>query len=357
MTAQGPIDVHAHFFPDGDPPADVLAVFPDAPRLIRDTPESGRIVRGSTDFRTVRAALWDVDARLADMDRAGIGVQVISPMPVTLAYEAPAKAFPAYCRWINEGVASAVQEGGGRLLGLGTLPLTDPANLIRELDYLYFDLGLSGVEIGTRIAGMELDDPRLESFFAAAEQLGIAILVHPVDGGGGAIRRGGFVYDFGLGMPSDTALAASALVFGGVLERFPSLRIALVHGCGTFPWAYPRLRLGAGIAGTHDPEELDRAVARLYVDSLVFDPSHLWLLSQRFGSDRILLGSDHPFIPGQPEGSLQDIAVAAADMEPGALSRILRTNALDFLGLPVNVPPGASQSPLNQPRPDTSIKG
>ncbi|GAA1677376.1 amidohydrolase [Citricoccus zhacaiensis] len=357
MTAPGTIDVHAHFLPEGDPPAAVTESFRDVPRVVRDSSTSGRVVRGDVDFRTVRSSLWNLSDRLAEMDAAGIGVQVISPMPVALDYQAPPKAFAAYCRWVNDAIAAAVRDSQGRLCGLGTLPLADPERLVQELDYLHFDLGLSGVEIGTRIAGMDLDDARLHGFFAAAQRLGMAILVHPVDGGGGAIRRGGFVYNFGLGMPSDTALAASALVFGGVLERFPALRIAMVHGCGTFTWAYPRLRMGAKIARTHDLEQLDRNLARLYVDTLVFDPDDLRLLVQRFGTERLLVGSDHPFVPGQPDGSLKDLAEMAPNLESEAMSRILRTNALEFLGLPVT--PGAQDpgSPSTHEPATASIKG
>ena len=334
MVPPGTIDVHAHHFPRDAPPSDVMAAFPRAPRLVVDSPATGRLVRGTDDFRTVRRALWDVQARLEDMDRAGVAIQAISPVPVTLEYDAPAALFASYCRWINESVARAVQDGGGRLVGVGTAPLGSPRECLSELHHLSADLGLRAVEIGTRIGGMELDDPALEYFFDAADSLGLTVLVHPVDGGGGAVRRSGFTYDFGLGMPSDTALAATALVFGGVLDRHRGLRIALVHGCGTFPWAYPRLRLGAQIAGTHLPEELDHLVSRLYADTLVFDPAHLPVLVHRFGVDRILLGSDHPFISGQPEAGLAELLSASADLPPGAVPRILRDNALEFLGLP-----------------------
>ncbi|WP_370182378.1 amidohydrolase family protein [Rhodococcus wratislaviensis] len=333
MVPPGTIDVHAHYFPPGAPPAEVIAGFSRAPRLVVDSPAEGRLVRGSDNFRVVRRPLWDVRARLEDMDRAGIGVQAISPVPVTLAYGAPAAPFAAYCRWINESVAGAVAESNGRLIGIGTVPLGSPPGCLAELRYLSEVLGLRGVEIGTRINGMELDDPALAYFFDAADSLRLAVLVHPVDGGGGAVRRSGFTYDFGLGMPSDTALAATALVFGGVLDRHRGLRIAMVHGCGTFPWAYPRLRLGAQIAATHLPEELDHLVSRLYADTLVFDAAHLPALVHRFGSNRVLLGSDHPFIPGEPEGGLADLDSAAQYLPPGTVPRILRDNALEFLGL------------------------
>lgn len=333
MVPPGTIDVHAHYFPRDAPPADVIAGFPEAPRMVLDSPAEGRLVRGSEDFRAVRRALWDVPARLEDMDRAGVGVQAISPVPVTLEYGAAPAPFAAYCRWINESIARAVEDSDGRLIGIGTVPLLSPRDCLSELHYLSAVLGLRAIEIGTRINGMELDDPALEYFFDAVDGLGLAVMVHPVDGGGGAVRRSGFTYDFGLGMPSDTALAATALVFGGVLDRHRRLRIAMVHGCGTFPWAYPRLRLGAHLAATHVPDDLDRLVSRLYADTLVFDPGLLPALVHRFGPNQILLGSDHPFIPGQPGDGLADLNSAAEHLPPGTVPRILRENALEFLGL------------------------
>ena len=111
---------------------------------------------------------------------------------------------------------------------------------------LVSELGLAGVEIGAQIDGRELDDQCLVPLFDAAEELDCIVFVHPMGGGQGTLRRDGQPYDFGLGMLTDTALAAAALVFGGVLERHPKLRVVMAHGCGTFPWALPRLAQGRG---------------------------------------------------------------------------------------------------------------
>ena len=333
MSASSAIDVHAHFFPTGEPPVD-RATYPRVPRLVLDGPESGRIVRGDADFRTVRPGLWDVGARLADLDAAGVERQLISPVPVTLDYAADPDGFAAYCRWINDETAKTVAISGGRLIGAGIVPAHAPDHGVGEVQYMADELGLRAVEIGTRVGDLELDDPRLDPFFATVARVGLAVLVHPVGGGGGALRRTGFTYDFGLGMPSDTALAATALVFGGVLDRHPDLRVVLVHGCGTFPWAYPRLRLGAEIAATHDLDRLDAAVGRLYADTLVFDPTHLELLVHRFGSTNVVTGSDYPFIPGQPADGIRDVHAAAERLPADVVSKILRDNAITLLERP-----------------------
>lgn len=324
------VDAHAHFF--GADLADALsAAFPDAPqdlrwpRLVTDG-SSGTLMLGETPFRTVRSVLWDVDERIAELDAAGIAIQVISPVPVMLAYWAEEDAAIRYSTATNDSIAAAVSRSRGRLAGLGTVPLPHVAAAVAELQRVVRELRLPGVEIGTQIAGYDLDAPDLDPFFAAAEKLGAVLFVHPTDGGGGVVRRGGQPYDFGLGMTTDTAVAATALVFGGVLDRHPDLRICLAHGCGTFTWSYPRLRLGAQIWNDADPAHLDRLLASLWVDSLVFDPEHLRLLVHRFGADRIVLGTDYPFVAGQLDGARTFLAGAH---DRGALTR---ENAADVLG-------------------------
>jgi aminocarboxymuconate-semialdehyde decarboxylase len=329
------IDIHAHHFGTHAPDTNLLRRGPELPRLTVESPGMGRIMVGDSPFRNVRAALWNVQERLADMDAAGVDVQVISPVPVTMVYDGDPVLAADYARYHNDEIASAMAVSGGRFLGLGTVALHDTNAAVAELCRLRNDLGLQGVQIGTRVGGRELDDPTLRPFFAAAEELGAAVFIHPVDGGGGAIRRSGWPYDFGLGMLSDTAMAATALVFGGVLEAFPGLRIALAHGCGTFTWAYPRLRLGAQINGDPDMGRFDALTRRLFVDSLVFDPEHLRLLAHRFGANRLLLGSDHPFIPQQPSAGvrmLQD-AVDHDILPAGSRDKVMEQNALEFLGI------------------------
>jgi aminocarboxymuconate-semialdehyde decarboxylase len=193
---------------------------------------------------------------------------------------------------------------------------------------------MAGIEITAMVDGRELDDPSLEPFWAEAEADRTPIFIHPAHQEL-AIRRRGQPYEFGLGMLTDTALAASALVYGGVLDRHPDLRIALSHGCGSFPWAHPRLRYLAtrGAApglGAH----LDELVRALWADCLVFDPVHLGLLVERFGADHLLYGTDHPFLAEHFDGPRQVITEARA-AGVGLDDRCMGANALHFLGLTV----------------------
>ena len=331
------VDTHAHYF--GLDLADALRSVDDPrwPVLVPDGDDGGSIMLGNRPFRAVRSVLWDVDRRVGELDSAGIGCQLISPVPVMLAYWADARVGAMCARATNDSIAAAVERSCGRLAGLGTVPLPHVDLAIDELRHAVEDLGLAGVEIGTRIAGEDLDSARLAPFFEAAESLDAALFVHPTDGGGGVVRREGQPYDFGLGMITDTALAATALVFGGVLERFPALRVALAHGCGTFPWAYPRLRLGSRIWHGADPARLDELVRSLWVDSLVFDPEHLRVLVHRFGPDHVMLGTDYPFVAGQLEGARSFLASAQSlgAVDADEVRRIHAMNGLAFAGFSV----------------------
>jgi len=333
-TAGRPVvDAHAHFF---GADLDASALVPDSrwPVLAVDTSERGRLMLGGSLFRQVSSSLWDVDRRLADLDAAGVSHQVISPVPVTMATWADAGAAVGYALATNDSLARAVRASGGRLYGLGTLPLPHVSESVRELERVV-GLGLRGVQVGTQVAGMDWDDVRLAPVLEAAHALDAAVFIHPIGGGSGVVRRGGQPYDFGLGMTTDTAIAATALTLGGVLERLPRLRLGLAHGCGTFPWTYPRLRLGAEIWCHVDAARLDSAVRRLWVDSLVLDPEHLRLLVRLFGPDRVMVGTDHPFVAGQLDGAIGFVGAArrlgALDAEQA--TRILAANTLSFLGL------------------------
>ena len=315
------IDVHAHHFP-----ASANLNDDQAPRLVID--EDPRIMLGDSVFRRVRAACFDVAARVTELDAAKVDRQVISPIPITLVQPADPADAGRLLAAQNDGLAEAAEASGDRLVALAGVPLQDPARAVAELDRAS-GLGMLGVEITTCAAGRELDDPDLDLFWRAASDLDMPVFVHPAHQEG-AIRRSGQPIEFGLGMLTDTALAASALVFGGVLDRFPKLRVALAHGCGTFPWAYPRLRYMATLTDAPAGAILDRLVRRLWADTLVFDPAHLPLLVERFGTDHLLFGTDHPFLPEGFDGP-RDVLTRAGLATPEA--GCLGSNAMRFLGL------------------------
>lgn len=332
--------MHTHFFPVGLP--DLAALTGDGrwPSLTVVGDGAGRIMRGDQLFRPVASTCFDLEARLDAMDRSGIAIQVLSPVPVTLTTWAEPSLAAAFCSAQNDAFALAISSCGDpeRFRWLGAVPFQDPAAAVRELERAVRELGMAGIEIGADGAGRELDDPCFEELWAAIEALDVAVFVHPLDGGAGALRRRGTPYDFGLGMTTDTSMAACALVFGGVLERHPRLRVGLAHGCGTFPWAFPRLARGASLTDARPAPECMAAatelVRRLWADTLVFDPGHLPVLIERFGAEHLFLGSDYPFYPpafGDPVEML-DVAVKLGSCAHGDAAAIRGPNGLRFVG-------------------------
>ncbi|GAA4711901.1 amidohydrolase family protein [Pseudonocardia yuanmonensis] len=317
------IDVHAHYL---DP---ALRDLPGVPRLVVDREGGGRYVLGGRTIQPLPSGLWDPSRRLEELDGCGISHQVISPAPVAMHYAWSAD--PAYARAVNDSMAAVAEQSDGRLIGLGCLP---SASAVEEV-HRCRELGLSGIEVGTRIGDLDLDAPELAEVWAACEETGSSVFVHPIAQGRGVLRRDHRVLDLGVGQLADTAIAASSLLLGGVLERHPGLRVAFAHGCGAFAWCYPRIRVGSRFSGQGNGDEWDQVVRRIYADALVFDAEHLRIVAHRFGPDRILLASDAPYLSGQLAKSLATIDAA---IESGALpsdSRdiILVDNALEFLGL------------------------
>ncbi len=332
MSASVPVvDVHAHHFPLGLPDLAASTGDPRWPSLVLSGDGTkGRIMRGGEVFRPVQATCFSADARIAELDAAGVDRQVISPVPVMLVDWAPAAEAAMFVRATNERLAEVAAGSGGRLAALGSVALPHVDLALAELGRLR-SLGLVGIEISAHPGGLEFDDPALEPFWAACEAEDVPILVHPAHQEV-TVRRQGQPYEFGIGMHTDTALAAAALVFGGVLDRHPDLKVALSHGCGAFPWTYPRLRYMATMTDRSRSAAFDDAVRRLWADVLVFDPLHLAVLVARFGADHLLYGTDHPFYPDGLPGPIEVIR-AGIEVGAGIDERALGANALAFLGL------------------------
>lgn len=295
------IDAHGHLLPEGLPDLAGETGDPRWPSLVVDQ-DGGRIMRGDATFRRVRPSCWDPAVRVSEMDGRGIAVQVVSPVPVTLVDWAEPRLAARFLAAQNERIAEVVGGSAGRLVGLAALPLGDADLAVAELRRATGPLGLAGVEIGTVNAGRELDDPGLRPVLREAAATGTPVFVHPVDGSG-ATRCSDPGTAFSVGMLTDTTLAAGALVFGGVLAELPDLRVHLAHGGGTFAYAYPRMRLWAtqlNPGDRPDADELDALVRRITVDTLVFDDALIDLCLERFGEDRVMFGSDDPFIPWSP---------------------------------------------------------
>jgi aminocarboxymuconate-semialdehyde decarboxylase len=285
-----------------------------------------------TVFREISSNCWDAAQRLRECDDAGVGVQVLSPVPVLFAYQLPPERGHDLARLLNDSIASLCREHPRRFIGLGTLPLQSPDLALRELDRCLGELGLAGVEIGSHVNAWNLSDPALFPVFARAAELGAAIFVHPWDMmGEERMRR--YWLPWLVGMPAEVSLAICSLIFGGVLERLPELRIAFAHGGGSFPGTLGRIEHGfqarPDLVAIDNPRPPTAYLKSIYVDSLVHDARALRLILEVFGQERIALGSDYPFPLGEARpGALID----SLQLPAGVRDRLRAGTALEWLG-------------------------
>ena len=320
----GLVDVHTHAI-DVDLP-DLQRTFPDDhwPTIERTSETDASLMFGRDTYRRIDHRCWSPDARLADMDREDVAVQVLSPIPVTFCYRASAAGAAELASAQNEFFARIVRRHPSRFAALGAVALQDPDRAVDEMRRCMGQPRFLGVEIGTQVAGTELADPSLDRFFAVAHELDALVLVHPSDQDLSP-RVASLGLGFGAGMPIETALAASALIIGGALSRRPTVRICLAHGGGALPAMIGRLDKGAIIAGS--PDLPSRLVHELWCDSLTYHRQALDAAVEVFGRDHVVFGSDYPF-PAMPE-PIDDIV---ADLPTDLRHRICRTNLEEHYG-------------------------
>jgi aminocarboxymuconate-semialdehyde decarboxylase len=329
------IDVHTHIFAPGWP--DFAATFGGDlwPRLEGDPATGCRLYLGATFNRDLTPQAFDPARRIEDMERTGVALQLLSPAPPTFCYWAPPAAAAEWHRMQNDVIASIVARQPQRFLGAAGLPLQAPDLAVKEMERVSTTLEFAAVEVGANVDGRDLDDASLAPIWTAAADLGLAVFVHPQAPilGDARFRRDNLTQV--AGFPLETALAMTRLIFGGVLDRWPSIRWCFAHGGGAFPYILPRLDKGWQVvdsARTALPEPPSRYTRRVWIDSLTHSPRVLGFALETFGHDRIVLGSDYPFKLGvdDPVAGLTPLA-----LDPATHRRLTRDNARELLGLPL----------------------
>jgi len=342
------IDIHTHILPREWPDLDEKFGYPGFIRLEHCDECSARMMIGGRVFRNVQDNVWNPERRIEDMDAAEVSMQVLSTVPVMFSYWAKPHDALELSRILNDHIAEVVRARPQRFVGLGTLPLQDVDLAAGELTRCVRELGLRGIEIGTHVDPNEhchgpdcrnLDDRSLDVLWRTAQDLNTAIFIHPWDMMGRE-RMPRYWLPWLVGMPAETSLAICSMIFGGVFERFPNLRVAFAHGGGAFPFTIGRIErafhvrpdLVATENNTNPRDYLatDTAPARFYVDSLVHDADALRMLLKLFGPQRVALGSDYPFPLGEMRaGQLVDSIKLSAKEKAQVLSGAAR----QFLGL------------------------
>ncbi len=320
------IDMHSHIIPAELPRFADKFGYGGFIHLEHHRQGFAKMMVGDEFFREIGQNCWDPQKRFEDMDRNGIDVQVIYTIPVMFSYWAKPEDALELGQYLNDEVASVVKEHPKRFAGLGTVPLQDPDLAIKELERCVKELGLQGVQIASHINDWNLNDEHLFPFFQACEELGACIFVHPWDMMGKADMPD-YWLPWLVGMPAETSRAICSMIFGGIFERLPDLRVS-------FPGTIGRVEHGFNcrpdlVAVDNDRNPRDYC-GKFWVDSIVFDPRQLHLMIELFGSEKICLGSDYPFPLGELETGK---VVEKAGVDEPTRENIFQNAPLDWLGL------------------------
>jgi len=282
---------------------------------------------------TIHQKLTSVETRIADMDAMGVDVQAISPAPLQYYYGLDSELGRGAARTINDRIAGIAEEHSERIVGLATVPMQSPEFAVAELERAVNELGLRGVEISTNVAGEELSAERFRKFFAKAEELDVLIFLHP-NGFPDGRRLSDHYFINVIGNPLDSTVAVSHLIFGGVLDAYPKLKICVAHGGGYLAAYSGRIDHAHGVR-----EDCRRCIKetptsylkRLYFDTVVFTEHQLEYLVSLYGSDHIVLGTDYPYDMGMydPVGFVD----GAGALGPADKAAIIGGNAARLLGL------------------------
>jgi len=283
--------------------------------------------------RRTRVQFTSIEKRLADMDLMGIDIQAITPSPAQTFYSIPADLGIATAKLINDNIADICGKHPDRFVGLGTVPFQAPELAVAELERLHKSLGLRGIEIATNVAGADLSEPRFRPIFQRAEELGLVLFMHPT-GFPEASRFRDHYFTNIIGNPLDTTVAVHHLIFGGVLQDCPNLKLVLSHGGGYLPAYSGRIDHAASARPDtctclrHMPTTY---LKRLYFDTIVYTHPQLEYLVDEYGADHVLMGTDYPYDMAEYD-PLEHLA-ATTSLDDASRAAIAGGNARCLLGL------------------------
>ena len=307
-----------------------------------DTPKSVEIYPSTIDPKSeeinrmkgpeFNRKMSDFEENLSDLKAAGMNLGVLQPTQTMFFYWTEPRAAAELTRMVNEYTARGARQHPENFVGLATVPLQDVPTAIRELTFAVKDLGLKGVVTGSNVNGRGFDEEEFQPFFAKVEELGIPLFIHPNTPAGTERISKYYLVNF-LGYPLESAALAAQMVFGGVLDRFPKLKICLSHAGGILPFLLGRLEHGQSVR----PEAREKCkhpfthyLKNFYVDTITFRADTLRFVLEIMPEGHVFMGTDYPYdmADTDPVGS-----VKAAVKNQGLQARIMGENLGGLLGL------------------------
>jgi len=324
------VDVHSHVLP-----LEMIEAIRARPREFGMRVEirggSETFVRDDRHSTPVYAEFHDADAKVEGMDRKGIDVSVISVTPVVFFYWLEPEAGLSAARLMNDGIARMVAAHPDRLRGMATLPMQDIDAAVAELERVVMEHGFRSIELGCRVRGELLSEPKFRPVLRRAQELNVFVFAHPYVAGELPADLDCFYLGNLAGLPLDTTLMAAHLMFGGALDELSRLDIVLAHGGGYLPYQIGRLAHGYKVrqeARAHTRHSPAALLRRFHFDALTHDVAALRFLLEKAGADRVVIGTDAPFDMAEddPLGRL-----ASLPLSDGQRQRILGLNAMALL--------------------------
>lgn len=326
------IDIHTHIIPEHLPNFKEKYGYGGFINLDHHKPCCARMMMDDKFFREIQDNCWDPEKRIQECNHHHIDVQVLSTIPVMFSYWAKPMDVLDLSMFLNDHLADIVHRYPKRFVGLGTVPLQHPELAIKELERC-MKIGLKGVQIGSHVNEWNLNAPELFPFFQAAQEMNAAIFVHPWDMMAKE-KMTEYWLPWLVGMPAESSLAICSMIFGGVFERLPNLKVAFAHGGGSFPATIGRIEHGFNVrpdlVAVHNEVNPREYLNRIYLDTLVHDPLKLDYLLNLMGPNQLALGTDYPFPLGELEpGKLID----SMPYEDNIKERLLNGTALEWLSM------------------------
>jgi aminocarboxymuconate-semialdehyde decarboxylase len=279
----------------------------------------------------IRDQILNPERKIADMTEMGLDITVLSITPSQFFYNADGELAVRVARAQNDRIAALVGQYPRKFIGAATVPMQNVNAAVAELERSVVELKLQGVEVGSNIRGRYLGDPSFLPFFEKARALNVPVFIHPCNVAG-AERMTDFYLPNLIGNPLDTTITAASLIFSGIFDRFPGVKIVLEHAGGHLPYIIGRFAHGWKVR----PEcrkfiqrSPDEYLGEFYFDTIAHGPEALKFLISRVGAARVLIGTDHPYDMGDmdPLGSLG----AVAGLSPKEREMIAGGNAVALL--------------------------
>jgi aminocarboxymuconate-semialdehyde decarboxylase len=326
------IDAHTHILPKKMPNWSEKFGYGDFIYLQHHRKGFAKMMRGNQFFREIKANCWDAEIRIDEYAHFNTAVQVVCTIPVMFSYWAKPADCLSLSRFLNDQIAKLAEQHPRQYIGLGTVPMQDSTLAVKELERIK-SIGLKGIQIGSNINDENLNEDKFFPVFEACEKLSLAVMVHPWNMmGEKQMQR--YWLPWLVGMPAETSRAICSMIFGGIFERLPALRVMFAHAGGSFLPTIGRIEHGfecrPDLVAIDNPVNPRNYLGKFWVDSVIHDPLMLEYVLKLMGSEKVMLGSDYPF----PLGDLEiGKFIEEMNLTEETKNNIFNQAALDWLNL------------------------